>query len=49
MKDFILKFHLEMYTILVAIITLLGILDIYDLTANRKLLLLIIVIGVFHE
>ena len=49
MKNFILKFHLELYTVLVFIITLLGFLGAYELTDNRKLLLLIIIIGVFHE
>ena len=49
MKNFILKFHLELYTVLIFIITLLGFLDVYELTDNRKLLLLIIILGVFHE
>ena len=49
MKKFILNFHLELYTVLVAIITLLGFFDVYELTDNRKLLLPIILIGVIHE
>lgn len=49
MKHFILKFHLEMYTVLVFFITLLGFLGVYELTDNRKMLLIIILIGVFHE
>lgn len=49
MKEYILKFHLEMYAVFVFIVTLLGFLGVYHLSDNRKMLLLIIVIGVFHE
>ena len=49
MKNFVLKYHLEAYTLFAALITVLGFFNIYTLTSNRKLILIIIVIGVFHE
>lgn len=49
MKNFLLKYHLEMYSIIVAIIAGLGMMNIYEMTDTRKLVLLIMVIGVFHE
>ncbi len=49
MKNFILKFYLEIYALFVFIVAAAGFSGIYELTANRKKLLLIIVIGVFHE
>ena len=49
MKQWILKYHLEAYTVFAALTLLLGFAGVYELTTVRKLLLLIIVIGVFHE
>lgn len=49
MRKFLLKFHLEMYTFVVAVIILLGVLNVYEVTLVRKLLLIVLAIGVFHE
>lgn len=49
MNKFLLKFHLELYTLVVAVIILLGVLDVYEVTLVRKLLLIVLAIGVFHE
>lgn len=49
MKKFILNYHIELYTLFVCIVALSGFQGVYEFTQTRKLLLLIIVIGVLHE
>lgn len=49
MKNFLLKYHLEAYSVLVFLIAAMGLAGVYELTLPRKLVLIIFVIGVFHE
>lgn len=49
MRKFMLKYHLEVYSVITAIIILLGVITVYELSDTRKIVLLIMGIGVFHE
>lgn len=49
MKKIILNYHLEIYTIFVLFIAILGFFNVYDFTNTRKILLTVISIGLVHE
>ena len=48
-KKFLLQYHLDLYTAIVLITIIGGILNLYSLSLVRKMLLAIMVIGLLHE
>ena len=48
-RKFLLQYHLELYTAVVLITVIGGILNLYSLSLVREMLLVIMVIGLFHE
>lgn len=48
-RKFLLQYHLELYTAIVLITIIGGILNLYSLSLVRKMLLAIMVIGLLHE